>query len=885
MFGPQLTHNLDGAGRGPFVLLAGAGLSLWHPASLPTWGEFNEVLLDEAKKRASRALRAGSEAEQAVNALTVDDVGSKALSSALVEILAGTAYFDVVRALDAKQVNEAHRAVARLVRRRVIAAVVTTNFDTLIERAIAEEGLVVDCYAEPFDYRREDHSGCPVFKIHGSASPKSTLIDTVGQKLRGLPSYVRAKLGQIFGEHRVLVLGYSGGDLEFGADYLALRCVPTVADWIWWVVRPEDQNTIDSRTKDLVSGRGKFVLLQQAEALEAIGAGPVDLEWNSTTRAAVLEDLRTRARRMYAKLGNLNTLALCMRLLSAAGKTRIAGEIWQHIAATIDRRKRQTVPVLGPAMRALAAEGHRLFGVDAQEEWACRQLKDIHERRSFASPHARGSEDALVRDVRSETLACLALGDSMVRRGKDEEAGVAMQRAMEGCEYLGDIGLLPGVYRLYGWRAVIWLQQLLRSGKRLRDVDEATLHQMISHEETALGYLKAAEAAGLVAGAIDVMDSAWIQADLLVELGEYDAALLCMERLEDRVGLGIHRETQVRIEALRGDIELRQGRKEQAMVRWNACLAGLAHGNPLLEAYVKHTIVGRIGFALEWRNAVLTHCDDILHDMERGVLPSDSRTDLIGTKGYFETVKRNLTGLGSEPIAPRFIQRLDFETDDSQRARWPEYYIRQDLIYAEFHGELADVLGLLDQMVASHVRSLRGGRALDSAMAHLRRARKDGDDYQQFAALANVSSIRRWLGDRVEADAWYADALNHRYAKQPPVRSGLKRRLPHALWNTRAPALPSFPRRRELDLYDALAMKWTKPHTGDECEREAIRCFDDNDFVMGRLLALEAISAFREEGNPGGLQRGFDLLGSAAAGDLRSDRSPLHLCEKPIVFT
>jgi hypothetical protein len=58
---------------GPFVLLAGAGLSLWHPASLPTWGEFNQVLLQEAKARASRALRAGSEAARAVESLTVDE--------------------------------------------------------------------------------------------------------------------------------------------------------------------------------------------------------------------------------------------------------------------------------------------------------------------------------------------------------------------------------------------------------------------------------------------------------------------------------------------------------------------------------------------------------------------------------------------------------------------------------------------------------------------------------------------------------------------------------------------------------------------------------------------------------------------------------------------
>src|SRR5215813_14823952 len=110
---PRFRRDLAGVGAGPFVLLAGAGLSLWHPSSLPTWGEFNEVVLDEAKARAARSLRPGSDAAHALDSLTVKDVGPKAFSNALVEMLAGKSYFDVVRALDAKEPNNAHRAVAR----------------------------------------------------------------------------------------------------------------------------------------------------------------------------------------------------------------------------------------------------------------------------------------------------------------------------------------------------------------------------------------------------------------------------------------------------------------------------------------------------------------------------------------------------------------------------------------------------------------------------------------------------------------------------------------------------------------------------------------------------------------------------------------------------
>ena len=85
-------------------------------------------------------------------------------------------------------------------------------------------------------------------------------------------------------------------------------------------------------------------------------------------------------------------------------------------------------------------------------------------------------------------------------------------------------------------------------------------------------------------------------------------------------------------------------------------------------------------------------------------------------------------------------------------------------------------------------------------------------------------------------------------------------------------------RGRELDLDDALAMKFTPPPTGAERHEAAFRFFNKNDFVMGRLVALQAIAAFKEEGDPGGFKRGLDLLISAGALDLRSHIHPADLC-------
>ncbi len=862
----------------PFVLLAGAGISLWHPASLPTWNEFNEVLLDEAKARAARELDAKSPVAPAGASISLQDIGSKAFSNMLVEMLSGEAYFDVLGGLDGDHPNDAHRAVARLARRGAIAAVVTTNFDTLFERAFSDEGVAFTGYSRPQDYWSNDPVGVPILKIHGSAHAEDGLIDTVGQKLRGLAPLVRARLSELFEAHPVLVVGFSGGDLEFGSDYLALHGVPAGPDRLIWTTRPGEPPVSDPALRQLVVSRGRFISISLADALRALGADPLSLEWNPDSRAQVLERLRKPAQALFKKAGNLNTLAFCMRLLSATGHGAMAADLWRQVADKVRGRKRQTMGTVGPAMRGLAAEGHRLFGILEQREWACRQVRDIEERRTRAGARYEVGDDAYLRDARGEALACLVLGETFVRSGDHYASGVAMETAMGICEHLGDESLLPAVYRLYGWREVVRLKQMLESGGPVTRYSDDDARQAILHESAALGFLMAAEAAGLVAGNVETLDCAWLSADLLMDLGEYDAAMLCLERLERRLGFGAHRETWVRIEALKGEIDVRQGHNDRAMARWTACLEGIARGNPLLEAYVKGVIIGRIGFAPEWRAKVLQFNDELLSAMESGVLPSDSRSDLLGTKAYFEMVRTNLPTAGDRPFPPGFMTELESEPqpDEAATRRWPEHQIRLDLIELEYTGDSRGVLDSLDRLVASTYVT-GNGSALLRARAHLRRAELDGTDDDRFAAAVNVAAVRHSQGDTLEAPAWFASALDGPRARDPVARLGLEKRLPHGLWNT-PEAEPANVGSTDLHLHDALAMRWKRPPTGSEREQLARTFLQDGNLLMARLLALEAIVAYQYEGLPGGFESGLRLLDEIGARDRRSGASPLSIC-------
>lgn len=46
------------------VIVAGAGISMLPPSSLPDWRQFNEILLDEAKARALAAVPAGRRSQE-----------------------------------------------------------------------------------------------------------------------------------------------------------------------------------------------------------------------------------------------------------------------------------------------------------------------------------------------------------------------------------------------------------------------------------------------------------------------------------------------------------------------------------------------------------------------------------------------------------------------------------------------------------------------------------------------------------------------------------------------------------------------------------------------------------------------------------------------------
>lgn len=130
---------------------------------------------------------------------------------------------DLLRLFDLGEPNTNHLLLAKLIRRGNLKTVVTTNFDRLIEKACAQEGLQIgrdvamsrnDAEFERIDWKSDTPR---LIKIHGSAEDREGMAVTLSRvAARALSEPSRAAVQRMFvdGPHRVvLVFGYSCSDV------------------------------------------------------------------------------------------------------------------------------------------------------------------------------------------------------------------------------------------------------------------------------------------------------------------------------------------------------------------------------------------------------------------------------------------------------------------------------------------------------------------------------------------------------------------------------------------------------------------------------------------------------------------------------------------------
>lgn len=116
--------------------------------------------------------------------------------------------------LDGHELGESHRGIAELARRGIIRAIITTNFDHYIEKALEEKGLDVQVISNDDDLEKSEPlihcKSVRVYKPHGDLGRGG--IKNTPRDLEKLSSRMEEELIRVLSEHGVIILGYSGRD-------------------------------------------------------------------------------------------------------------------------------------------------------------------------------------------------------------------------------------------------------------------------------------------------------------------------------------------------------------------------------------------------------------------------------------------------------------------------------------------------------------------------------------------------------------------------------------------------------------------------------------------------------------------------------------------------
>jgi NAD-dependent SIR2 family protein deacetylase len=245
---PEFERLLTAAKESRLVIFVGAGVSMGAPTNLPSWRDVNRIIVRSLAASASRAID-DKLCERAAQTILQRHEKEKLPPAYQAQVLAEflyKRYFEVLRFIDSDRPNASHLAIAWLARLGCVRAIVTTNFDRLIETAFAavDVPLVAHYKPEHFaalagDLSALDQPGgpCHLLKLHGSAEDPGTLIDTLAQRKRGFPAPVLSCARHLLDVGHWIFLGFSGLDLEAEPNYLSISQRADSAMGFTWLVR------------------------------------------------------------------------------------------------------------------------------------------------------------------------------------------------------------------------------------------------------------------------------------------------------------------------------------------------------------------------------------------------------------------------------------------------------------------------------------------------------------------------------------------------------------------------------------------------------------------------------------------------------------------------
>jgi len=263
------------------VIMAGAGVSVAPPSSVPGWYALNRMIVAALGHRVDGYLgkadytsdiRAAIDARRSARAFPPD------YQAQIIEEDSGEVYFEALQSLDVTTRNASHEGIAWLAARGALAAIVTTNFDHLIDEALAARGVEFEVAFDPTSYEQclvrlsQPAATLQVLKVHGSVKNRLSMVDTLKQRLLGRNERLLESLTRLLAEHPWIFVGFSADDLESDDRYLGLVPGAEASPGIAYVQWPGERELTAGARKLLQAydGRAVHVVAETAPFLSSL---------------------------------------------------------------------------------------------------------------------------------------------------------------------------------------------------------------------------------------------------------------------------------------------------------------------------------------------------------------------------------------------------------------------------------------------------------------------------------------------------------------------------------------------------------------------------------------------------------------------------------------
>lgn len=330
-----LVKNIDKHG---LVLFLGAGTSMIPPSSLPSWYQFNDLILEALTKRVADYTGHESYAKEVLATLTsrrdTTEFFCPDYQAQLIEEECGEDYFRVLQALNTNEFNSIHAGITELARGNKLTAIVTTNFDRLIERALLAAGVGFQVYFDTAGFEslaeslNKPAAPLTVVKVHGSVESPASMVDTLRQRLAKRPEALENALITLLQRHYWLFMGFSGSDLNYDPNYLGFRDGADTAVGFTFLVRT-GTSPREAVLELIESYHPKADIVQGElppwfdELLETLGVmlpeRPSELQ-----QVNHLPKLRQRVESWVDSLGDISVVNILAALLRSSGRENIA---------------------------------------------------------------------------------------------------------------------------------------------------------------------------------------------------------------------------------------------------------------------------------------------------------------------------------------------------------------------------------------------------------------------------------------------------------------------------------------------------------------------------------------------------------------------------------